>query len=133
MENEQGQFSSSPSPAPSTPVQELQANYESLNRLVKAVLLLMVVVTGTMCLFFRKQAKIVGIDLANYQTQTTNMVAQYKKSEPMVDDLLRKFQDFGRTNPDFQPYLAKYGITANTPFGKAAVTNRPAATVSKKK
>lgn len=123
-----------PQSAPAPELTELRGRCESLERLVMALLVLLLVVTGTMWMFLRRQVKIAGADLAMYQAQTTNMVAQYKKSEPMADDLFRKFQEFGRTNPDFVPYLAKYGISPNSPIGKAPLaTNRAPVTPPKRK
>jgi len=78
--------------------------------LVTSVLLLLVVVTGTLWVFLMRQVKSTGSDLAAYRAQTTSLIAQLKPSEPAMDDLIKKFQEFARTNRDFVPYLDKYGI-----------------------
>lgn len=115
-----------PSLTPQTHSNDLQEKYDSLHSLLIVLLAVMIIVTGAFWMLIRRQLKYTTVDLATYQAQTTNMVAQYKRSEPMADDLFKKFQEFGRTNPDFLPYLAKYGISPTTPIGQAS-TNRTAA------
>ena len=113
MDNEQF-----PAPASAPNLADLQAKYDSLQQLMVGAFILLLILAGTLCMFFQRQASNLKNDLGLLRQQTTNMVAQLKLNEPFIDELLRKFQDYGRTHPDFMPILAKYG---------AAPTNRPAA------
>ena len=106
MENEQ--------PQPTTPpdVSELQAKLDSLQHLVVSILLLLIVVTGTFWIFLMRQVRTTGVDLAGFRAQATNVIAAYEKSDkPAMDSFIDKLREFGRTNPDFAPYLAKWGLT----------------------
>lgn len=116
-----------------TPVQsgnsDLQAQVEALQHLVNSVLILVVVLSGTLNIYFLRQWRTVSKDLAGVRPQASQMIAEYQKvSAPLMNDFVRRITDYGRTHPDFAPILAKYNLkpatTTNTP---AAPASRPAA------
>ena len=119
---------------PKTPIQpivnDVQAQYEALRHLVVSLLILMVVISGTLNIYFLRQWRTTKRDLAGIRPQATQMIAEYQKvSGPMMNDFIKKISEYGRTHPDFAPVLAKYGIkpTAATNAPPAAPTSLPAA------
>jgi hypothetical protein len=105
---------------PRTPVQsnasELQAQYEQLRHLVASVLILVLVISGTLNLYLLRQWQSSRKDLAAIRPQAAQMIAEYQKvSGPLMNDFVKKLNDYGRTHPDFAPILAKYGIKPATP------------------
>jgi hypothetical protein len=104
MENDQ------PQPVPQPDARELQAQVDSLQRMVIATLLLVLVVSGTLLIFFWRQLHNTNVDLEAMRPAWTNTMVQFQRNSPIIDDTVKKFQDFARSNSDFGPVLAKYGL-----------------------
>ncbi len=131
MENEPLQPTS---PTPQSQLAEVQADYNALHSFLLALLLVLIVISGTIWYFFMKQTRNIGNDLLFLTPVYTNTVAQYQRAAPIIDETFAKMQAFGRTNPDFVQILAKYGLQpAGVPVGPAqpAVTRPPAAPAKK--
>lgn len=122
-----------PSPRPQPELADLQARCQSLQQMVVILLLLLLVVTFTIWAFLMRQVRTVKGDLAGYRPQATAVVSQLKPNELYMDDLVKKFQDFGRTNPDFMPILVKYGIAPTNRAPGPIPAPAPAAAPAKKK
>jgi hypothetical protein len=99
-----------PEPAGRPGLQELEEQCRSLEGLVSGLLVLMLIISGTMCIYLRRQVKNTSADLEGFRAQATNVIAAAQKSGPAVDDFIRKLSDFGKTHSDFGAVLAKYGI-----------------------
>lgn len=103
---------------PATPqpeVNELRAECQSLRQLVYTLLILLLVVSGTLNLFFWRQYRVTKGAISNQQPQVAALVSEYNKNEnPAISDFLRKLADFGKRNPDFTQILSKYGINPLT-------------------
>ncbi len=98
-----------PLPAASgSEIAELKAQYNSLHSILVSLLLLMIVVSGTLWLYLMRQAKYAKVDLSFTYISYTNTVAQAERMQPAIEQTVKKFQDFARTNPDFAPIFAKY-------------------------
>ncbi len=119
-----------------TPLQpypnDLQAQYDDLRHLVVSILILVVVISGTLNIYFLRQWRSTSKDLAAIRPQATQMITDYQKvTGPMMNDFIKKITEYGRTHPDFTPILVKYGLKPT------ALTNlpptSPAATIPKKK
>jgi hypothetical protein len=119
MENEQTQTPLSPEPV------NLRDQLDSLQHLVTSTLVLLIILGGTFCIFLWRQVRATSVDLQFIQPQWTNVMAQYQKNGPIIDDVLKKLQDFGRSNPDFVPILTKYGLKPTAPAAPAAPTRLP--------
>ena len=118
----------SPQPNPN----DLQAQYDALRHLVVSILILVVVISGTLNIYFLRQWRSTSKDLAAIRPQASQMITDYQKvTGPMMNDFIKKITEYGRTHPDFTPILAKYGLKP------ATLTNlppaSPTATVPKKK
>lgn len=122
----------SPSPAPSE-LAEVRAQCDSLRQLVYSLLVLLLVVSGTLNLFFWRQFRVTKGAILAERPQVAALVSEYDKNEnPIVNDFLHKLADFAKRNPDFAPILSKYGVNALTftnvpPIGGNAPAAAPAA------
>ena len=113
--------SSSPSQAT---VNELRSQYESLQQLVNSLLVLLLVISGTLNLFFWRTFRVTKGALDAERPQINQMVAEYNKGQGIaITNFLAKLVEFEKKNPDFSPILAKYGV----PLGITGAPPAPAA------
>ena len=114
MENEQAQTTPQ-----ADEMAQLREQYDSLHHLVVSVLLLLIVISGTLWIFLRREMRTASADLEAILPSWTNAMAQFQRNGKIIDDTVAKFADFGKANPDFVPILSKYGIkpgaAANAP------------------
>jgi hypothetical protein len=112
----------------------LQAQCDSLHRLLVSTLFLMVIISGTLWIFLMRQSRTANTDLElAVKPAWTNAMAQFQRTGPVIDETVKKFQEFARTNSDFSPILAKYGLKAAGAAATApAPSKTPAATAAKK-
>ncbi len=107
----------------STPVvdsSDLREQIESLRHLIGSVLILLVVVSGTLTLFLLRELKTTSAQLDAFRSGATNMIAAYQKQQaPLMDEFIKRIQQYGQTHRDFDPILFKYGLKA-TPSTTAA-------------
>jgi hypothetical protein len=105
---------------------DLQAQFEALRQLVLSILVLVVVISGTLNIYLLRQWRTTTRDLAGLRPQAEQMMAEYqKRSGPLMNDFIKKITEYGRTNPDFAPILAKYGLKPNAPTGSLPVSPSP--------
>ncbi len=119
---------SAPTDAPS-----VQAQLDSLHHLLVSVLVLVIVVSGTLWIFLMRQVKDTSRALDEIRPQATNIIAQYQKTGPVMDDFIRRLQDYGRGHPDFAPIMAKYGLNQRPPGSTSAPTGSTLPGVAPKK
>ena len=106
---------------------DVQAQCNSLQHLVVSILILVVVISGTLNIYFLRQWRTVSRDLAGIRPQATQMIAEYQKvSAPLMNEFVKKVTDYGKTHPDFAPVLTKYNLKPAAPA--AATATPPAAT-----
>lgn len=103
-----------------TPVQpvssEMQEQVDAVRHLVISVLILVIVVSGTLNIFFLRQLRDARRQLNNIRPQAAKMMEGYQKTEaPMMQTIVNKFTEYGRTHPDYAPILSKYNIKAAAP------------------
>lgn len=126
---------------PSTPASsenaELRATCAELESQIftlRIVLLLAVAVTG---LFFWREGNLNGAVVAQMQPQVTQ-ISQYlgqlekqgssfEKQMQALQAIAMRLSDFGKTHPDYQPILAKYGIQVAAAPTPAPTAAKPAA------
>jgi len=100
--------------APQPDLSELQAQCESLRQLVSSLLIILVVISGTLNIFFLRQYRTAQTEV----TALRQLVADYNKvSAPVINDFVKKLVDFEKKNPDFTPIILKYGVRASGPTG----------------
>lgn len=102
-------------PAAQTSSSELQEQCYALRHLVVSLLVLMIVVSGTLNIFFLRQWRDAHREVLAVRPQAQQMMATYQKSEaPMMQSIVNKFTEYGRTHVDYMPILNKYGIKPST-------------------
>jgi hypothetical protein len=112
---------------------DLQTELETLRHLVVSVLILMIVVSGTLSIYLLRQWRTTTKELANMRPQVQRMVEVYQKDEfPWMQDILKKFTEYGRTHPDYMPILAKYNVKPNAPGAPSTSATPPGAAPNKK-
>ena len=121
--------------SPSTPAPgnngnaDLQAQIDSLRSLINTLLVLAIVISGTLNIYFLRQYRNAKTDLRAIRPQAIAMWTEYeKKSGPAMDEFVAKITQYGRTHADFAPIMEKYQLN------KAPVTGgAPAAAQAPKK
>jgi hypothetical protein len=119
-------------PALDTP--DLREEIASLRHLVGSILILMVVVSGTLTIFLRREMKNTSAQLDGFRPGATNMIAVYhKQQKPVMDDFINKITQYGQAHKDFDPILFRWGLKTNAPTPlTGAPPPAPANTVPKK-
>jgi len=108
-----------------TGANDLQAQYDALQHLVVSTLILVVVISGTLNIYFLRQWRTASRDLAAIRPQASQMIAEYQKvSAPLMNDFVKKVTEYGKTHPDFAPILTKYNLKPAT--SASATTTSPA-------
>ncbi len=117
-----------PSPSQVQPA-ALQAQLDSLRQLVVSTLILLLVVSGTLNVFFLKQAKSARQDLEDINRAFGPAIRQNPAAGAWMDDFVRKLVGYAKDHPDFAPVLRKY-VPQLPPTAPAPA--RPAAPPAKK-
>jgi hypothetical protein len=112
-------------PGGTTDVAALKAECENLRRLLVSALMLMIVVSGTLNLYLLRQVKYARTDLGGIAPAVNQMRAEYDKARPVMEQFIQRAQDFGRTNPDFAPILAKYNLKPGGAVAPASSSSLP--------
>jgi hypothetical protein len=116
MDNLQNPASPPPNP------NELRAQFESLRQLVVSLLVLLLVVSGTLNLYFWRQFRATKGAVEAQRPQIKQLAAEFNQSQgPFITNFVAKLVEFEKKNPDLAPILARYGIRA---------TGAPPATVA---
>jgi hypothetical protein len=114
-------------PAPGTESQPdnvaLRGQLESLQRVVTSMLLLLIVVSGTLWIFLKRQLHNTEADIKTLGPAWTNSVAQYQHNSQIIEQTVKKLQEFARTNADFAPILNKYGLSGTLPSATNATAS----------
>jgi len=87
-------------------------------------MVLMIIISAILGFFLMNQAKLAQTDQRVVQMSYTNAVAQYERNQPTIEQAVKKFQDFARTNADFVPILAKYNLPSATSAPPARVAGK---------
>ena len=111
---------------------DLQMQFDSLRHFVLSVLILVIVVTGAVNIYLYYQFKSAGRELEyvrpmvqNLRNGFQNVRNGYARGDgPVIERFVRECMDYGKTHPDFTPYLDKYGL--RPPPGMAAPVLVPA-------
>ena len=104
------------------PENDLQAQFDALRHLVTSILILLIVISGTFNIYLLRQWRTVSKELAQIQPQAAQLILDYQKSGPLMDDFVNKITEYGRTHSDFAPIMVKYNLRP------AAATSAPAMT-----
>jgi hypothetical protein len=109
---------------PTSELKELQARFDQLQQLVSSLLLILIVVSGTLSVFLRRQWQSTQADLNAMQVAAAPLLAEYTNNHPGVEDFVRKLAEYGRTHPDFAPIVTRYRLDAYLASpASASITN----------
>jgi hypothetical protein len=109
---------------------ELRAQQNVLRKLLIAMLVAMLITSGSLAVFLIPQVIFVGKDLETTRPQVNKLVADYQQfEEPQIKNFIGALVNFSRQHPDFTPILAKYKIA---PEAQVAPTGVPTAPAGKK-
>jgi hypothetical protein len=99
---------------PSVTLESLAEAHESLRTALHVTLVMLVILTGTLFVFFLREVSIARRQIA----ELTQVVGDYEKSAvPLMEDFRSKLQAFAKTHPDFAPIYARYfGSTNSAPL-----------------
>jgi hypothetical protein len=105
---------------------DLQTELDSLRHFVLSVLILLIVISGTLNIYMYYQFKSVGRDLDSVRPLVANLRNSYYKGDgPAIERFVKDCMEYGKTHPDFAPYLDKYGL--RPPPGAPAPVTAPVA------
>jgi hypothetical protein len=81
----------------------------ALQRQVFALLLALVVVSGTLTVYLYRQASVLGKDVASEK----QLIATVGQGETTMISLANQLAAYGKAHPEIMPLLTKYGIGPN--------------------
>ena len=90
---------------------DLQMEVDSLRHFVLSVLILLIVISGTLNVYLLYQFKSVGKDLNSVRPLVENLRNSYYRGDgPAIERFVKDCMEYGKTHPEFGPYLDKYGL-----------------------
>jgi hypothetical protein len=87
----------------------LSEQVAALQRQVFALLLALVVVSGTLTVYLYRQASILGKDVASEK----QLISSVNQGEATMISLANQLAVYSKSHPDIVPLLTKYGIGPN--------------------
>ena len=116
-------------PTPGPPditLEALMEAHQSLRAAFHITLVLLIILTGSLFVFFLREVSIARRQIADL----TQVVAEYEKNAvPLMEDFRTKLQVFARAHPDFNPiYLKYFGSTNAAPLTQSAPRAQPLTT-----
>src|SRR5882762_6542532 len=89
----------------------LQSQVDALRHFVLSVLILVVVLSGTLNIYLLYQFKATGRELEAVRPLVANLKNGYARGDgPAIERFVRESIEYGKTHPEFAPYLDKYGL-----------------------
>jgi hypothetical protein len=90
-------------------LEALRREYQSLRVLFQAVVVTMIVFTGSLTIFLWRQTSLLRRQVQASRPMVNQLANDYQKiGGPMVKSFLSELHGFSKTNPDFTPILTKY-------------------------
>jgi hypothetical protein len=100
---------SAPAADPAEALHSLQQAYLSLRAMFHALLIIVLVLTGSLNIFLWKQVNLVRIQVA----ERNRYLSDFQKNKlPVMNEFLTKVQEFARTDTNFAKILLRYGKPA---------------------
>lgn len=116
-------------PAPPSQLKALQEQSESLRQLVSALLLVLLLVSGTLTIFLGRQWRFTKSEIDLLSPQAGQILNEFNRNVPLMQDFVRKLNDYAKTHPDFAPIAAKYRLSEvlGKPGASPATNGSPSA------
>jgi len=105
---------SQPLPSADQPV-DLRAEVSSLYGLLQGTMIFTIIVGAALLWFLRNQVITMSQDIQGARMMWTNTMVNAQRVNPIMDETVKKLQDFSRSNADFGQFLAKYGLKPGQP------------------
>jgi hypothetical protein len=114
-------------PAPA----EAKDQVAALQQQVFALLLALIVVSGTLTVYLYRQSSLLGNDIAAIKPQATQTIKAFIQIRPGLDNFVNQLIAYSQTHPEFRPVLQKNGIIPiPAPAPKAAAPTAAAPTTA---
>jgi hypothetical protein len=97
-------------PSPQSQLDALREEYDSLRQLVSTLLLVLLLVSGTLTIFLGRQWRFTKNEIEMLTPQASQILTDYNRNVPLMQDFVRKLNDYGQTHTDFAPIVAKYRL-----------------------
>jgi hypothetical protein len=98
-------------PAAQSESADLQSQFDALRHFVLSVLILAIVISGTLNIYLLYQFKATGRELEAVRPLVANLRNGYAHGDgPAIERFVRDSIEYGKTHPEFAPYLDKYGL-----------------------
>ena len=89
---------------------DLNEQVAALQRQVSALLLALIVVSGTLTVYLYRQASLTRKDTDALQQQAGQVINAFKQNQTAMISFVNQLVIYSETHPDFRPVLLKYGI-----------------------
>ncbi|HEU5072374.1 MAG TPA: hypothetical protein VFV96_18390 [Verrucomicrobiae bacterium] len=87
--------------------EDLKETCATLRHQLNSVLILLLVVSATMTIFFLRQVSLARKDIESMRPVITGYQTN---TGPAIQEFTRKLQEYAKTHPDVVPILVKYGV-----------------------
>jgi hypothetical protein len=107
-------------PVPSITLESLAADCRALRTALHITLVLLILLTGSLFVFFAKETSIARREVNEY----IRVVGELRKTAvpiPAVMEFRNKLQAYSQTHPDFIPIYSKYFALSNAPASAGPV------------
>lgn len=94
---------------------DLNSEVSALQRQVFALLLALIIVSGTLTVFLYRQASVARKDIDALNQQAGPMIKAMQQNQAAMINFVNQLVIYGEGHPDFRPVLAKYGIVPPPP------------------
>ena len=88
-------------------------------------MVLLFLVSATLTIYMVRQWRFTQRDLDAFRPQATQILTEYSKSAPALQDFVNKLADYGKAHPEFAPIATRFHLNeaASKPGNAAAATN----------
>ena len=92
------------------PPTDLNEQVDALQRQVFALLLALIVVSGTLTVYLYRQASMTGKDIDALHKQADTMIKAVEQNQPQMINFVNQLVIYSQTHKDFIPVLMKFGV-----------------------
>lgn len=89
---------------------EQTSQISGLQRQVFILLIALVCVSGTLTIFLYRQASLAERDITAIKPQAEQVIGVFNENQVVMTKFVEQLVAYGKTHPDFQPVLKKYGL-----------------------
>jgi len=105
---------------------DLNSEVSALRNQVFALLIALIVVSGTLTIYLYRQASVARKDITAVKPQAEQVIGAFNQNQALMNNFFNAVVAYGKAHPEFQPILIKNGIAPN-PNVPAPAAPAPAA------